>query len=560
MNVLQKRRIIMKRYFRIVIVCMYAVLLSGISCESASEKTSVLSAREMQELLSRNGLEGFVREVKARKCLPPVFWSEWYVKKLEKEDEIRGREERENRKAGKMILDELDRANILANTNSTYHWLFPPIEEEDKIKQADGIQNVITNELRSIERMCNLAMDISEWVGQAEGYGNILIGRKARDIAAVGAGYLAVEKRYPITSVKALLRRIESGFVQPRTVARVLNKEARLNLFNPDARSWDEITETFHSLLLGMDIQRSKANRANVEKILGGNMTAKLKKVVEGKEEVLREFLENEPIELNFQPTISDMWEKKRHGNLIGEDAKDKCELIQGLIKYREKGGKFKDTYSDFMDSYLESELDENLITSVWRLYKAIRERRFTDEDSIKMANRAEVMDTIEKTGFPSIGGSVNSMDKPESISISGGRWLLRIFRDGSGFLGFDPCADSMLSGIERPKESIGVKSGVIDFDKIWETVKSYKVWSRKENSLQIWFGYRKSGNDHANLTKEWGRYLKDMSVWTNLVQVMIEKASDGDTNKIRRLMKDYPVDDPKLLEYIKPYWMCIPE
>jgi len=48
--------------------------------------------------------------------------------------------------------------------------------------------------------------------------------------------------------------------------------------------------------------------------------------------------------------------------------------------------------------------------------------------------------------------------------------------------------------------------------------------------------------------------------VWTNLVQVMIEKASDGDTNKIRRLMKDYPVDDPKLLEYIKPYWMCIPE
>jgi hypothetical protein len=96
--------------------------------------------------------------------------------------------------------------------------------------------------VRENERMANDLVGLAEWIGSAEGYGNLFLEDRCRDIAVVGTGRIIADLDVSMDIGAALFGRLsDPGWYNPEKRARILNAEAGAELFSEfSARSDDK--------------------------------------------------------------------------------------------------------------------------------------------------------------------------------------------------------------------------------------------------------------------------------------------------------------------------------
>ena len=92
-------------------------------------------------------------------------------------------------------------------------------------------------------------LDLACWLGDTDGYGNLVLAYRARDVAQVGAARLIADLNYPVAQPAAQLARLTAPFDAPTVRGRVLNLELGSPLFPTGASTQD------------IDLKRVWANR-----------------------------------------------------------------------------------------------------------------------------------------------------------------------------------------------------------------------------------------------------------------------------------------------------------
>ena len=78
-------------------------------------------------------------------------------------------------------------------------------------------------------------LDLSEWCGLLEGYGNVFLAQRCFVLAAVGGARLSADLDFSIHKIDRLLGRMEPAWMSPEANLRILNKDAGAVIFTtPD--------------------------------------------------------------------------------------------------------------------------------------------------------------------------------------------------------------------------------------------------------------------------------------------------------------------------------------
>lgn len=121
--------------------------------------------------------------------------------------------------------------------------------------------------------------------------------------------------------------------------------------------------------------------------------------------------------------------------------------------------------------------------------------------------------------------------EKPDKLSLGNIDWRLYIRPDGSGQLMFGSSDFTILP------------SGLLDFESLWRQVSDSNLWSTTQSGARVGFEYK----DHK---KDWGCDLKDLTLWTNLVDRVLPEG-----HPMREIMKTHPIDgsEPKMSVTLAP-------
>lgn len=156
----------------------------------------------MRQSLGKEGLWAFAKSIQGTQTKCPRIASEWHVANVAPAD--RRPDETTHRDFGLEMARTLEIAAQAMQETPTGHALLS--------------QTI-------------LLMELSEWFGRTEGYGNLFLARRCLDLSTVGLCRLASDGAFPLPSILPFAARLRPSWLAPETRMRVLNSEAGAPIF-----------------------------------------------------------------------------------------------------------------------------------------------------------------------------------------------------------------------------------------------------------------------------------------------------------------------------------------
>lgn len=317
-----------------------------------------LTSDSTASLLSRADLTGFLAEAKARTWKAPRIYSRWHVENVAKPDAHA--EMMQARAIGRQFVDLLD------GWAERVHLPADPKKDFDHAK---------------------VLLDFADWIGEPNGYGNVALAGRSRDIATVPLGRLTVNLEYPIEKVKELAARLQADEYDPSRRMEMLNGEIGMTVFVPDLRArkagFSEIERTF---AMGSILKRHRSNpdRNSPDPFVAAAMQAALASPMAQLSDL--SFFDDDNIgTVGGIFTLSRMWEGKWH-RYVGNESLN-ARALRKLVEWRSMVGYFPDSREGFRrawDKY-RNDNDPALYGHAWGACSRIRDGRWIDHDSFEM-------------------------------------------------------------------------------------------------------------------------------------------------------------------------------
>lgn len=337
-------------------------LLFAIGCQTVSAQSTELDAvRGLNSYLQKNGVIVFAQAVSENHWRTPTISSRWYVERVVVSgDAPLEREKRDFGKALEARISEL-------------------------VPQLHASRDVTETYRRSA-----LLIQLADWLSVSEGYGNLVLAARCKDVATVGLGPLVANLDFPMEKLAGLLTSLAPPTSSLR--ARVLNQEAGVELFSTTTTQ-DELESVWRS---GALLMLEQAN----PKLRETRLSHPEVKVVETPsiKRSLPFFVDDD---LPMPPTTANLWSRKNHERLVtGLDVPNARKLL-ALAAFRQAVKAFptKPTYRphDF-ESDGKAAFDEAwrphatpethaLFALAWLTFDLIQRGQFLDQDTTVSAN-----------------------------------------------------------------------------------------------------------------------------------------------------------------------------
>jgi hypothetical protein len=335
-------------------ISVIVFVVSALSLRSRGESTT---SEPMAACLARTDLAGFLAEAQEKGWKAPEIYSRWHVENIaprQKRDEML-----RARAFGKQLVDLLDQ------------WaarLRPPAKSNEDYERA------------------KLLLDLADWIGNPKCYGSIALAQRSQDIATMPMARLVVNLDFPMEKVKELVARLEASGYDPSTHMEMLNREAAMTIFTPDARVRDaglsEITRTFAMGSILIRLRSNPDQKALDPEVASARRTALASPLAKLPD--LSFFKDDDISSIGGVFTLSRMWEGKWH-RYIGNGSTN-VYVLPKLAEWRAVVGYFPDTLDEYRrawDRYGDEKRRE-LYQYAWGTYSKIRVGKFLDQDSFE--------------------------------------------------------------------------------------------------------------------------------------------------------------------------------
>lgn len=193
----------MKRdaWVNLLIICAACLFAVNVTAKDQSD------TGEMTAYIEENGLAKFVSVVSDHGWKAPIIYSKWHVENISKPEQRA--EQRKARDFGFVIATQLTSyAGMVIGT---------------------------TNTVLSL-RQCKEMLDLVDWLNSVGGYGNLLVGKRALDLAAVSLAKCVADETMPIETCDSFITRLNPKWAGPRMRMQVLNDEAGRAVFACSSR------------------------------------------------------------------------------------------------------------------------------------------------------------------------------------------------------------------------------------------------------------------------------------------------------------------------------------
>jgi hypothetical protein len=345
-------------------------LLAASPCRAAPPTIDDIQA--MQMTVEQQGLIAFNAAVNANNWQAPVIPSRWHL------DHIAPAEQRPLGEAAR----ELGSALLSA------------IDAWAPLMRTDSLDEVLVK--------ATALIDVALWVGGTEGYGNLLLAYRARDVAVVGLGRRVVDLNIPLDATKAPLQRCRAPFDAAVVRARVANYEAGAALFPTDpSLTGDILGAVWRRRRLSMRLRELEA--VSTPNPTPGSLAAevleerdlyRLSGITPAAPDPTDAFFADERVPPPF--TTRNLWNAKRHEELLGTETPSNVGALQTLIQFRETIGYFPSQPTQRLETVSTPEEEGfaeawrphigsatfNLGRAAWATYNEIRTGSFLDYDS----------------------------------------------------------------------------------------------------------------------------------------------------------------------------------
>lgn len=336
-------------------ICL--TLLFAICCQVVGAQPSELDAvRGLNSYLQGNGIIAFAQAAGDNRWKAPTISSRWYAEKvaLPRDASL----EREKRDFGKALETRI--AELVPQFRAS----------------RDGAE---------IYRRCVLLIRLADWLSASEGYGNLFLAARCKDVATVGLGPLVANLDFPMEKIAGLLPSLAPPTSSLR--ARVLNQEAGVQLFSKTATQ-DELESVWRSgALLMLENTNPKLRETRLS-----HPEVKVIETVAIRSN-LAFFTDDD---LPTPPTTANLWSRKNHERLVtGLDVPNVRKLL-ALAAFRQAVKAFptKPSYGkhDF-ESDGKAAFDEAwrphatpethaLFALAWLTFDLIQRGEFLDQDT----------------------------------------------------------------------------------------------------------------------------------------------------------------------------------
>ena len=361
----------MKSHF--LSVLFYPCLLSLVLAAPLNQPDQS-QIEKMQIQLSKSRPSDFIQAVSSNRWLAPAIWSKWYVDNVGDND-VHANLVR-NRIFGRAFAVRID------------DWAADMLDATSKQSATDSAT----------------LLDVADWLASVEGYGNLLLASRCRDIAAVGIGKLVVDLSAPLESVSSLVKRLDAPWTGPVVRADVLNTEAGTNLFNVSGIPVAEAEKRLQEIWRNGQLLRLKYSNPAAKAAFQGQTNAGfevLSSMVQQKrfqpdEAVIflqkLPFFADDPYSSILRPvTLLNMWDAKRHEKLVvGFDLQNEAKL-KALLAFRSVVGVFPASQDEFKSAWVShitgsdhriNKEKYHIFASAWQAYKEIKSGEFVDDDT----------------------------------------------------------------------------------------------------------------------------------------------------------------------------------
>lgn len=338
----------------------------------------------MRTYVEQNGLDGFREAVAANGWQAPVMPSKWHL---------------ENKAAPEAVpVGEAARALGY-----------------ELVRKTDGWANFMHSENgQDLFNRATRLVDLAEWIGAAEGYGNFFAAGHACDVALTGLARLVADLAFPLEDVKAQVESCNLSVISPAAGARILNQEVGDQTFPEDASTREDISRPY----------RARAGWALSQPVPAQER--------QGIDDLFRQ----EVAKLGLDPNVPDpqaaffrdescgrtatterCWDKKRHELIVtGWRLPTRLRRLNRLITFREAVGEYPTTAAspNSVFSNVQVAFDkawrphystgtENLGIEAGRTYEMILAGRFIDFDT-SQRRRGSVVETPVPSPVPTNG------------------------------------------------------------------------------------------------------------------------------------------------------------
>ncbi len=194
-----------KKLVLLFFLCLAIVSFSQNINENFKEIT------QMSEELKIRSLNDFLELAKRKKWRTPNIWSRWHVDKYYTKD--KKKLELLNRSFGYLVAEKLQ-------------------ELAEKIPNQDS-------SLERYER-AKLCVDLADWIGTEQVYGNALLAMRANDIGIVELLYATADTNFPLKKVSNLMKRINMEWTALEICTQLLNQDSGMKLYQPKGSTSSE--------------------------------------------------------------------------------------------------------------------------------------------------------------------------------------------------------------------------------------------------------------------------------------------------------------------------------
>lgn len=261
---------------------------------------------------------------------------------------------------------------------------------------------VRTDSLDEVLVKVTALIDVALWVGGTEGYGNLLLAHRARDVAVTGLGRRVADLSTPLEATKTQLQRCRAPFDVAVVRARVANYEAGAALFPTDASVTGNV---FGAVWQGrlLSIRFREIAAVPTPNPTPGNSSAdilrereryRLSGITPAPPDPTDAFFADDQVPPPF--TKRNLWNAKRHEELLAVTTPTHVGALETLIQFRETIGFFPTQPTRRLETVSTPEEEAfaeawrphigtatfNLGRAAWATYNEIRNGWFLDFDS----------------------------------------------------------------------------------------------------------------------------------------------------------------------------------
>jgi len=338
-----------------------------------------LSLHEMQATLAAQDIDAFLSGASKEGWNPPPIYSHWHI------ENVATNAERPTMEAAR----EFGKAVAIKIAADTQRLPFPQTTAEAR-------------------RFSNSYLDLADWLNKSEGYGNIILGSRCLDIAAVGVGCCVLDPAFPEKDLSRLLSRLRPRWLEPQARKEILNEEAGTPLFSVGEnhgesnlvetinRIWQtgqtQVLEKRNPSLKAIRIKQQEERSASAK-------TQKNQPAPEVSYFDRPEILANLPFftddSLSGSTATVAMWDKKQHGQVVAALESANVAKVEALAKFREKVGGFPTNFVVKHPFYTggkaafdlawrphATEKTRLLSVTAWQAYDELKHGTFLDQET----------------------------------------------------------------------------------------------------------------------------------------------------------------------------------